>query len=822
MRLFNGFTTCLTVLFLLHLSTHIQAYTPGEVFTISCGTSGKSFDGQRTWLGDSDTKYLSTQDGTVSTKPTKSPFVYEVPYAKARLSRLQFNYSFPVSLGPKFLRLFFYPSSYLSFPRPDASFTVLSNQFTLLYDFNASLTADAENRETIFKEYVVNVESGDRLNLSFIPSQPNSYAFINGIEVLSMPTDLYYMSDTGFKFLGSDTLFSFGTSFALETQYRINVGGRAISPSNDIGLLRNWVGQDENYLMTENTQNNDSGGMNLSVNPDYVAPKELYRTARNMGTNATFNKISNLTWVFQVDSGFTYMIRLHFCEIDPNITNIGDRVFKIYIASKSAEDHADVMNWSQKQHGLVVQRNYAVFIPNNNNHKKVDLSLQLHPYGDRRDSIYSDAFLNGLEIFKISDRGSNNLAGSNPEPLQTPQNNVPIQKAESSSERGTTIMDIVVAAVPSIILVSIFVYLVVFILRTEAAATKSKDYKSKPTTTPLPSDLCRRFSLVEMKAATNNFDDVLIIGVGGFGHVYKGHIDGGSTPVAIKRLQPGSQQGAREFTNEIEMLSKLRHVNLVSLTGYCNDNNEMIILYDFMPRGDLRSHLYDTNKPPLSWKQRLQICIGAASGLQCLHTKHMIIHRDVKSNNILLDDKWVAKVSDFGLSRIGPTDMSKGHVSTAVRGSFGYLDPEYYTTQRLTVKSDVYSFGVVLFEILCARPPLIHTAEAEQLSLANWARYCYRNGTMDQIVDPALKGKITPECFNKFCDIGISCLQLDGLKRPSMNDIVSMLEFSLQLQNSAEQCENSAIATEVVNQQDQNTTPSRSDQDEVDVNISLH
>ncbi|KAL2335398.1 hypothetical protein Fmac_016611 [Flemingia macrophylla] len=709
--------------------------------------------------------------------------------------------------------MFFYPTSYSSFRRTDASFTVVSNQFTLLHDFNASLNADALETDFIYKEYVVNVESGDRLNLSFIPSQSSSYAFVNLIEVLSMPNYLYYTppNDGGFTFVGRTTPYSVGSSFALETQYRIEVGGKDILPRDDTGLFRYWVEQDEDYLMTRDISETAdfTDSMNITVIPDYVAPKELYRTVRSMATiDATLNTMNNLTWDFPVHSGFTYMLRLHFCELNP-YTAVGDNVFFIYIASHLAEDRADVMKWSQRQKGIAVQRNYVVSIPNNTNNKKVNLSLQLHPYENVLG--YSNAYLNGVEIFKISDSRSNNLAGSNPDPLS-------IQKGKSSSKNGskngTTIIGIVVGVVPGVVLISFVVFMVVVLRRKRVTTAKPKNY-------PLSFDFCRRFSLVEIKSATNNFDDVHIIGVGGFGRVYKGHIDCGSTSVAIKRLQPGSQQGAREFTTEIETLSKLRHVNLVSLIGYCNDNNEMIIVYDFMPRGDLRSHLYYTNKPPLPWKQRLQICIGAASGLHHLHAgaKPMIIHRDVKSTNILLDDKWVAKVSDFGLSRIGPTDMSTSHISTAVRGSFGYLDPEYYTKQRLTVKSDVYSFGVVLFEILCARAPLIHTAEAEQLSLANWARHCYQNGTMDQIVDPALKGKIAPECFRKFCETAVSCLLQDGTKRPSMNDIVSILEFALQLQDSADQCENSAIATEVVNhQQDQTTIPLlRSDQDEVPI-----
>ena len=204
---FNSITSVTTLFLFLSLFTHLHAYTPVDNFTISCGTTGKSYDGERTWTGDTGSTFLSHQDGTVSANATtQSPSTNQVPYTAARLSRSRFSYSFPVSPGPKFLRLFFYPAEYASFPRSNASFTVQSNQFTLLHVFNASLKA--ENTKTIFREYVVNVDGdSERLNLTFTPSQPNSYAFINGIEVLSMPSNLYYTSanDNSLKLVGTDT-----------------------------------------------------------------------------------------------------------------------------------------------------------------------------------------------------------------------------------------------------------------------------------------------------------------------------------------------------------------------------------------------------------------------------------------------------------------------------------------------------------------------------------------------------------------------------------------------------------------------------------------
>ncbi|XP_047158238.1 receptor-like protein kinase FERONIA [Vigna umbellata] len=781
------------IFFLLHLFSHLQAYTLVDNFTISCGSSGTSYDGQRTWTGDIGSPLLTNEYDTVSAKATtQSPSINQVPYATARLSHSEFSYSFYFSTGgPKFLRLFFFPASYPSYSRTQAFFSVHSNQFILLQDFNASLNADAQAIDTIFREYVVNVKDGESLILTFTPSHPNSYAFINGIEVLSMPTDLYYtpLDDPGFTLVGHDTLFSVGSSTAMETVYRIKTGGQEISPKNDTGLFRNWA-DEKSYFIKHSPRNDDlpadmDGKMNITVNPDYLAPKELFRTARIMGTNATLNRMSNLTWEFPVDYGFTYVLRLHFCELDPNINNIGDRRFSIYIGSQLADSRADVMVWSQKQKGLAVQKNYAFLIPENSVQKKYNLSLQMHPYGSSVYSRYSDAFLNGLEIFKISDTRSNNLAGPNPEPIETSH-----QKENRRSRSKNLIIGNTVKVVSGVVFILLVLFFIRLLTTSKWSAPLFLTTKStKRHNFSLPSGQCRRFSLVEIKAATKNFNNVLIVGDGGFGHVYKGYIDDGSVPVAIKRLRQGSQQGASEFVNEIQMLSQLRHRHLLSLIGYCCDNNEMILVYEFMRRGNLREHLYGTDNPPLSWKQRLKICVGAARGLRYLHTgaNHMIIHRDVKTTNILLDEKWVAKVSDFGLSKIGPNEMSKSHVSTVVKGSFGYLDPEYYIRRRLTEKSDVYSFGVVLFEVLCARSPLIHTEEIEQVSLANWARYCCQNGTVTEIVDPILKGKIAPDCLAKFCEIGVSCLSQEGMQRPSMNDVVLMLESALKLQESADQ-----------------------------------
>ncbi|GFZ19220.1 malectin/receptor-like protein kinase family protein [Actinidia rufa] len=298
---------------------------------------------------------------------------------------------------------------------------------------------------------------------------------------------------------------------------------------------------------------------------------------------------------------------------------------------------------------------------------------------------------------------------------------------------------------------------------------------------------CRRFSLVEIRRATNNFDDALIIGNGGFGKVYKGIINDGATTVAIKRLNAESKQGAKEFWTEISMLSKLRHTHLVSLIGYSDDCEEMILVYENMSNGSLADHLYKFSRKRngndiyhLTWEQRLKICTSAARGLDYLHnTEQSVIHRDVKPSNILLDENWIAKISDFGLSRRGSTSQTQTHVSTDVKGTFGYLDPQYFLTRRLTKKSDVYAFGVLLFEVLCSRPAVDLRVEEEQCNLAIWAQQCIKKGALDQIIDPSLRGQISAHHLKVFTAVAKKCLHNHPRGRPTMAEVVENLELLL-------------------------------------------
>uniref|UniRef100_A0A9I9E122 Protein kinase domain-containing protein n=1 Tax=Cucumis melo TaxID=3656 RepID=A0A9I9E122_CUCME len=809
-------------LFLLGVGDSSSFYQPIDNIPLVCGSHGNlsnSYLDGRIWVGDIDSKFFPSdhqQNGASMTSKAdaQSTSVTTVPYMTARLSRSQFTYSFPVSPGHKFIRLYFYSANYQQFDRSKAVFSVRAGRFTLLRDFNTSVNADASNNNEIFREFCVYVEEYDqKLNLTFTPTNQDSYAFISGIEIVSMPSNLYYtpldLNDEGgrgLKQVGQSKFFPIENYTSLEMVYRINIGGRFISPIEDTGMFRTWFNEERNFLIPfPSKYDAQPADFSIRLNysskvPAYTAPEDVYRTARTMGPDNTENKRYNLTWEYPVDPGFFYMIRLHFCEFQKEINSTEDRVFLIYIRDTIVEGSANVFYWAEGK-GIPYRRDYVVLVSKTDK-KKVNLSVTLQANPDDSKTRYTNVILNGIEIFKLNDTDGN-LGGKNPDPLPTTQTQSfpPPKNHSERSKMAAIIIPIVVGGVVAMILAMGF-----FVIRQRktfmdqsssdgtswwALYSISTNKSSKSRNSNLPSDLCRYFSLAEIKAATKNFDDIFIIGVGGFGNVYKGYVDDGTTQVAIKRLKPGSKQGAHEFKTEIEMLSQLRHLHLVSLIGYCNDGNEMILVYDYMSHGTLRNHLYGDDEQPLTWKQRLQICIGAAKGLHYLHTgaKHTIIHRDVKTTNILLDEKWVAKVSDFGLSKVGPTDMSKAHISTVVKGSFGYLDPEYYRRQQLTEKSDVYSFGVVLCEVLCARPPLMRLTDKKQVYLAEWVRRCNRDNAIAQVIDPNIKNEISPECLRKFIEIAVRCIQDDGINRPSMNDVVWGLEFAAQLQEASKKKE---------------------------------
>ncbi|BAT02204.1 nodulation receptor kinase [Oryza sativa Japonica Group] len=295
----------------------------------------------------------------------------------------------------------------------------------------------------------------------------------------------------------------------------------------------------------------------------------------------------------------------------------------------------------------------------------------------------------------------------------------------------------------------------------------------------------QQLSLKSIQNATCNFKT--LIGEGGFGSVYRGTLAHGEE-VAVKVRSTSSTQGTREFNNELRLLSAVRHDNLVPLIGYCCEKDQEILVYPFMSNGSLQDRLYGeaSKRKVLDWPTRLSVCIGAARGLAHLHgfAGRCIIHRDVKSSNILLDHSMCGKVADFGFSKYAPQE-GDSNASMEVRGTAGYLDPEYYSTQSLSTKSDVFSFGVVLLEIVTGREPLDVQRPRDEWSLVEWAKPYIREYRIEEIVDPGIKGQYCSEAMWRVLEVASACTEPFSTFRPSMEDVVRELEDALIIENNA-------------------------------------
>uniref|UniRef100_A0A5B6YLM2 Putative receptor-like serine/threonine-protein kinase ALE2 n=1 Tax=Davidia involucrata TaxID=16924 RepID=A0A5B6YLM2_DAVIN len=288
------------------------------------------------------------------------------------------------------------------------------------------------------------------------------------------------------------------------------------------------------------------------------------------------------------------------------------------------------------------------------------------------------------------------------------------------------------------------------------------------------------FSLTDIERATDNFDTSKILGEGGFGLVYSGILDD-ERKVAVKVLKRDDQQGGREFLAEVEMLSRLHHRNLVKLIGICSENHTRCLIYELVPNGSVESHLHGVDKEaaPLDWSARMKIALGAARGLAYLHedSSPRVIHRDFKSSNILLEQDFTPKVSDFGLARTALDEGNK-HISTHVMGTFGYLAPEYAMTGHLLVKSDVYSYGVVLLELLTGRKPVDLSQPPGQENLVAWAHplLTTKEG-LETIIDPTLMSNIPFDSMAKVAAIASMCVQPEVSHRPFMGEVVQALKL---------------------------------------------
>ncbi|CAK8537042.1 unnamed protein product [Lathyrus sativus] len=292
------------------------------------------------------------------------------------------------------------------------------------------------------------------------------------------------------------------------------------------------------------------------------------------------------------------------------------------------------------------------------------------------------------------------------------------------------------------------------------------------------------FSYEQIVEITNEFSSENVIGEGGFGRVYKASMYDGRVG-AVKLLKVGSGQGEREFRAEVDIISRVHHRHLVSLIGYCLSEQQRVLIYEFVPNGNLDQHLHGSEWNVLDWSKRMKIAIGAARGLAYLHEgcNPKIIHRDIKSSNILLDNAYEAQVADFGLARL--TDDANTHVSTRVMGTFGYMAPEYATSGKLTDRSDVFSFGVVLLELITGRKPVDATQPVGDESLVEWARplllRAIKTGDFSELADPRLQRQYVDSEMFRMIEAAAACVRHSAPKRPRMVQIARALDSGDQL-----------------------------------------
>ncbi|KAL2549179.1 putative receptor-like protein kinase [Forsythia ovata] len=735
-------------------------FDPADNYLIDCGSRKNTPVDNRVFLADNlNSSILSTPETIFVNASSDSPTsIYNSSlYITARILHGSSNYTFPIKKkGWHWIRLHFFSFFSEGFNLSSAKFSVSAQRFTLLKNFQPP-------NVPVVKEYSVNITT-DNLLLTFT-SSPGSFAFINGLEIVLLPGKVI---PDGAPMINSQQPYQSLQAQALETVWRVNMGNEDVLPQNDT-LSRYWQ-SDKEHLINSNlvefvsniTAVNDTSG-----NSGLIAPLSVYGTATKLNSQLDPNAIINGTWSFVVDPGFDYVVRFHFCDI---LSHSPDSlIFNVFLNSGMAVRDLDLSN---KTSNVLGAPYYVDVITRQNDIPNLSVSIGRSVVKN----AYPNGILNGLEIMKISNsKGSLDLADAG------------IQTTKPAST--TKVWLIVGLAVGSFLIFIVLAFVLIVMIRRsrrrDNAVHSGEDHSiiinqesfedSKYPQTGY------RFPLLAVKEATDNFSENLLIGIGGFGKVYKG-VSRDNRKVAVKRGVCQSQQGHKDFRNEIEMLSQFRHRHLVSLIGYCDEKDEMIIIYEYMENGTLKNHLYGSNLPKLNWKQRLEICIGSARGLHYLHTgsAKAIIHRDVKSANILLDENMMAKVGDFGISKTGP-EIDQTHVSTAVKGSFGYLDPDYLATRKLTEKSDVYSFGVVMLEVISGRPVIDPSLPRETVNLVEWALKWLRKGRLDKILDPHIVDEIEDESMQKFGETAEKCLAEHVADRPTVGDVLWNLENAHQI-----------------------------------------
>ncbi|XP_028763718.1 probable LRR receptor-like serine/threonine-protein kinase At1g53420 isoform X2 [Neltuma alba] len=565
--------------------------------------------------------------------------------------------------------------------------------------------------------------------------------------------------------------------------FRINCGGKEVyvgGKKYDEDLIEgqasqlfvsersNWAFSNTGHFIDDDQRlsksyiaDNDNNNSGLLFMPN----SELY-------TNARLSPISLTYYGFCLENG-NYTVNLHFAEImftaDKSFRRLGRRVFDVYIQGKLVQKDFNIADAAGA--GKAITRNHTVVVNKN------DLEIRLYwagkgtasvpdraVYGPLISAISVDAGVSYclinyifLSITKFCDilcrRYTSSLM------FMLPDFAIP------SHSRGRLPLGVVIAiVVVGAIMIGLAMLCWIYFAKEKSTLDQTLDMRTGS------------FTLREIMAATNNFDDGNKIGEGGFGPVYKGFLSDG-TVIAVKQLSSRSRQGNREFLNEIGMISALQNPHLVKLYGCCVEESQLLLIYEYMENNSLARALFGLENCwlELDWSTRKNICIGIAKGLAFLHeeSRLKIIHRDIKATNVLLDKDLNPKISDFGLAKLYEEDNT--HISTKIAGTRGYMAPEYAMHGYLTKKADVYSFGIVLLEIISGKTNTTQLSVEECFYLRDWAHHL-KGGNLMDLVDPRLGEDFNREEIMVVIDVALQCTENSPRLRPIMSKVLNILE----------------------------------------------
>ncbi|XP_061338168.1 probable LRR receptor-like serine/threonine-protein kinase At1g53420 [Gastrolobium bilobum] len=472
----------------------------------------------------------------------------------------------------------------------------------------------------------------------------------------------------------------------------------------------------------------------------------LYMTDTELYKNARISPVSLTYYGFCLENG-DYTVKLRFAEImftdDNTYSSLGRRLFDVYIQGKRVLKDFNIANEAQGV-GKELKKQFPAHVSSN------DLEIRFYWAGKGTTYIPYKS-INGPLISAISVKYISVNCGE-----------------LSSNMSAGAIVAIVAAAVVAVILI------VVGMLWWRGYLGKKHLLVRELKDLDLQTGL---FTLHQIKAATNNFDISNKIGEGGFGPVYKGILSNG-TVIAVKQLSPKSEQGKREFINEIGMISALQHPCLVKLYGCCVEGDQLLLVYEYMENNSLAKALFGPEecRLKLNWPTRKKICVGIARGLAFLHeeSKLKVVHRDFKAANVLLDEDLNPKISDFGLAKLNEEDNT--HISTRIAGTYGYMAPEYAMHGYLTDKADVYSFGIVVLEIVSGTRNTLHRSKEEAVYLLDWARLLEEKGNLMELVDKRLVSDFNEEEVMMIVKVALLCTNATSNLRPTMSSVLSILE----------------------------------------------